>query len=227
MDWNGIPRDLSLNLIAEFVGIVATVFWVDRRIKKREVEQELARWKPATNLTYSRLYNLFNKFLSKILGYEFASIHNFIYFGDVSCTATIDLSNPTVNSLYFHIEETYKKKLERRALYKKYSTDTDDCVIDTSLYENLRNEIVNILNISSESIDPELRSNLLGIDDKLMEFIASCKGEIDEMTHLHVGFLLEDMVKIMTKLKKNSTKELTSDELLNQIRNNIQQRKTE
>jgi hypothetical protein len=43
--------DLLLNVITEALGIIVTVFFVDRLLKKREE----ARWKPSKSLAYSKL----------------------------------------------------------------------------------------------------------------------------------------------------------------------------
>ncbi len=155
--------DLALNLIAEIIGIVATVFFVDRLLKKIESRKLL----PSRNFLYSRLINhLDNVLLNSLPPTANPNIFYVYEFGDVVVTTTeenIELSNVDINKKFLQKSRKYSGKLSLNNKIRALNELSQE-----------KDEIDKILSSAIVLIEPELLSSLM----KLQRVLGDARGII-------------------------------------------------
>ncbi len=167
--------DLGLNLLAEAIGILITVIWVDSIIKKRERE----RWKPAKNVVYYRLtelvWQVFVYFspLSLYKGSESVVISfGKIDTGTVKDISSLDLGMSVLGPLLK--EEWANQELgpwlvEQRMYMTEIKKTIDGIVNDATVF--LEPEVLSLVLLLREEVDNFFLflSNLLFVTDETEE----------------------------------------------------------
>ena len=124
--------DLLLNLIAEIFGIVITVFWIDRLLKRREREQEEKRWRPAKDILYYRLaYSVWSLLVYLKPKEERDTDTKFVYlFGKDAVHSPIDFSKAVnlpardyVSSIIDSFDDSMNEMIKRK-------TDSAENILD-------------------------------------------------------------------------------------------------
>ncbi|PKO16811.1 MAG: hypothetical protein CVU39_06230 [Chloroflexi bacterium HGW-Chloroflexi-10] len=145
-------NDLWLNLLSEGVGIVVTVFVIDRLLKNREKN----RWLPAKNFLYSKLFTLTNDFLVHFIPVQYWKIESVVYvFGECEVMVGFEIDYdlfPEMVANNFGLEESVPQT----------------GFTDIETLETLSNEIKDVLSNYIELIEPELLSKLLDLEDTLV-----------------------------------------------------------
>ena len=169
--WN----DLWLNLLAEGIGIVVTVFVIDRLLKYREEK----RWHPAKNLLYSKLFAIANDFLIHFIPVEYCKIEVVVYyFGESEVMVGIEIDNNLLPEL---VENNFGLA----------DSIPETGFIDIETIEALKNDIKDILSNSIELIEPELLSQLLDLENSLAFLL-----KLDEMSKSNANDgITEDVLK--------------------------------
>jgi len=177
--------DLSLNLFAEGIGIIVTVFVIDLILKRREAK----RWLPAKKYSHAYLMKELDKFLTHILGSVFEHDKKgssvFYEFGNVSVFGEASYKNydpiNVVAALNSH-QNLYE------VLQKAF---------DFEPLRNLANNLKNIIVTSSHLLSPELCSILIGLDSHVSEYIQELDDKDLDMNKFMKGFSL-GIYKIVT-----------------------------
>ena len=152
--------DLLLNLVAEAVGIIATVYFIERRLKEREE----AKWLPSKHFLYSRLISHFDEVLWTTVPFLMSGTKYIYEFGDAVATTlepNIDFSNPeTTKELCSKLNVHFGKvSLEQKiVICKRLSHEKD--------------EIDKVLASSIALIEPPFSSNLT----KLQRVLSDADG---------------------------------------------------
>jgi hypothetical protein len=107
-------QDFFLNILAEAIGIVITVFWLDKLIKKREREREELRWLPAKQLVYYHLTYSITTLLEFLSGDRIHDTSFIYFFGEFRVRSSVDIlefPNQPVSDFVTKITENYNDRL--------------------------------------------------------------------------------------------------------------------
>lgn len=143
------------NLLPEIIGIVLTVFLVDKLIQRRED----ARWLPSKYFLYSRLISHFDEVMWATIPFLMSGTKYIYEFGNAVATTLdtgMDLSIPETNKKVWLEIRDYSKKItleNKIEILQKLSDEKD--------------EIDNILASSISLIEPELSSILMKLQGEL------------------------------------------------------------
>jgi len=141
--WN----DLWLNLLAEGLGIIATVFVIDRLLKIREEK----RWLPSKNLLYADLTKLIDRLFRETIPFELQERSRTVWcFGSAQVILGID----------------FKEKL----IAVNYGIDRlliEDRKFDAEILSRYQTQIHEKLNTSAHLMEPELLEKLMKLDGLL------------------------------------------------------------
>jgi hypothetical protein len=147
--------DFLSNLAAEAIGIIITVFVIDRLLKRREERL----WLASKHHIYRKLFELLDGFLIKVLKITPAKEPHWFYFGSVKILGC----------------EIFSKHNESQAM----------AMIETSMpgdtltyrhdvpYLDARKEIEGILHNSAHILGPELTALLASFNNSISTFIQS------------------------------------------------------
>ncbi|MDQ1637954.1 MAG: hypothetical protein QOF62_1293 [Pyrinomonadaceae bacterium] len=152
-------RDFSLNLLSEVIGILVTVFFVDRLLKRREDR----RWAPAKNLLEARLFKLAEQIIFAVIGigegYEAWGKLRMYYFGEA-----------TVMS-YCNAEQIDSKYIFRVIEANRARSESSRLRFDYRPFPEAQGKLNAILDTSAFLIDPEAIELLLQLDEELRRLI--------------------------------------------------------
>jgi hypothetical protein len=151
-DW---PFDLFLNVTAELIGIVATVFLIDRLLERRERR----RWLPAKNLVYSELLTVTAQVLACATPNRERT--NLVYsFGAV--TTTVDMPK------------------DLQSLTE--ASDVDDIAIELSIRtSDERAHLADRLTGLGSDVSGCLRSSEFLIEPELLSMLLRLRSDLNEM----------------------------------------------
>lgn len=147
------------NLIAEAIGILVTVFLVDRIIQWREAK----KWRPSKNLIKAKLFRIAYGLTTSILGQLFLFKHSselhFFYFGSVKAVSAGSFRKVGSDEILKELEEKIKSWKEVEIYFNKDSLN--------KTYQ----ELSNILEISSFLFEPKLHRLILELEHELASTI--------------------------------------------------------
>jgi hypothetical protein len=136
-------QDMFLNLLSEFIGIIVTVFLVDRLIKEREDR----RMQPAKNILYVKMTRQLHTFLMALAPIEIeqelkteSGPTHYFYYGDTLCPIS-SIFNPADYAFF----QDYYQKSEITYLCELYSG-----------VEQLRANLDRTLDTSAFLMEPDL-----------------------------------------------------------------------
>ncbi|MBC7876955.1 MAG: hypothetical protein H7Y59_07265 [Anaerolineales bacterium] len=165
--WN----DLWLNLVSEVLGIIATLFIVDKLLKRNEEK----RWIPTKNLIYSRLtevtWNIFLNFSPPSLHQEITPIE--LSFGAFTTSIIKDFS--LIDLDFFVVDPLLTKELADNSLGEWISEQ----------YEILREvdrALNGIVNDASMFLEPEVLSLILQLkeaNNRFLYFVSNMRKQTD------------------------------------------------
>lgn len=173
-----IYKDLFLNLLAEGIGIVVTVFVVDRMAKSREER----KWLPAKKYAHAHLMKELDKFLTHILGSSFENERKgssvFYEFGDIPVLGEASYKNydPINVAAALNSHQNLYEVLQKK--------------FDFAPMRNLSNSLKNSLITSAHLFSPELRNTLIGLDNHIYEYIQNLDGKDLDMDGFMKNFPL-------------------------------------
>ncbi|MBO0720187.1 MAG: hypothetical protein J2P41_05160 [Blastocatellia bacterium] len=147
--------DFLVNLASEAVGIIFTVFILDRMLKRREERL----WLTSKHHIYRKLFELCDGFLLKVLRVTPAREPRWFYFGAVKILGS----------------EIFSKQNEfqaRSMIEASMPGDTLTFIYDAP-YLNARNEVEGILHNSAHILGPELTALLVSFNNSVSTFIQS------------------------------------------------------
>lgn len=200
-------QDLGLNLLSEVIGIVITVFLVDKVIQRREEK----RWKPAKHLVYAKLLKLIDSFTGELFPMEYLKINNdFVFFGEIEVQPhwiVKSESDPHFNNLLFSLEE--KIDAEKDLCFAKLpevAKKIDEILMQYSYL--LEPEIISILMKIREHIDLSLRN----VDVPWSNFQKS--PLISAFFHA----IAVELVHLQSVLTKKATRIITMDEYVKEFK---------
>ena len=170
--------DLSLNLFAEGIGILITIFVIDLILKRREAK----RWLPAKEYSHAHLMTELDKFLTQILGkafeYDLKGPSVFYKFGNVSVLGEASYKNYDPINVISALNS-------RQNLYEGLQKE-----FDFEPLRNLSNNLKNIIITSSHLFSPELCSILIGLDSNISEYIQKLDSKDLDMNKFMNDFVL-------------------------------------
>ena len=100
--------DLALNILAEVIGIVVTVFWLDRLIARRDKEREENRWLPSKHYLYYHFSYSISTLLEIVLVDGSYSPKVVYFFGKKQVKAQEDFLEITSKSADYHVSRFIK-----------------------------------------------------------------------------------------------------------------------
>ncbi|MBW4634939.1 MAG: hypothetical protein KME30_24450 [Iphinoe sp. HA4291-MV1] len=200
-------QDLLLNLFTEFVGILITVFVIDRLMKWREER----RWLPLKHFVYAQLLEMAGRLLHCILSAKLIKITNIIYeFGLVSSCPLVEielgLDEVTITDLLSEIEQ--KIQLEKQ--------------FDIELLSKSKQQLDNILDKYAFLVEPELLALLLELERALtssLKLEANCEDKTSRWS-LVLGLtqialtVLELKAWLEQKASRRVVTEISTEEML-------------
>jgi len=159
--------DFLLNLLSESIGILVTVFFVDRLLKRREDE----RLAPAKHLLEARLFKLAEQIIYAVIGigegHEAWGRLRMYHFGESSVMSYCNVER--IDSRYiFQVIEVNRDRSESSGLRFDYGSLTE-----------ARGKLNSILDTSAFLIEPEAIELLLRLDEELMR-VFNPKDEQDK-----------------------------------------------
>jgi hypothetical protein len=206
--WEGWTWDLTLNLIAEFIGMGFTVLIIDRIIKNREEK----RWLPNKNILYGRLLNITGSILRLVLPRKYFTFPGRImyYYGDTPSLPVIQLSDELVQRL----TEDFKATFIIDGVEAK-----DSNVVDFQSLERIQNELSILLNVSLSISEPELLQIVLDLHEALNSLLFVRQ----HVETTHVNLVLEGMLQrtlqLRLYLERRVSRKVDAEDLLGEIRN--------
>lgn len=149
-----IVVDLLLNLVAEGLGIVITIFFIDRLLRKREEE----KWRPMREYIFAKIFETLGDFLDKVLGSYFESEKRgdyvFYAFGEIKVFGSPSYAN-------VHPFSVIKNLNDYRLLFEAFKEKFDPVPLKI-LSEKLRWH----LSTSAQILEPDLLNLLTRLEDK-------------------------------------------------------------
>jgi len=147
--------DFLSNLAAEGIGIIVTIFVIDRLLKRREERL----WLASKHHIYRKLFELFDGFLIKVLKITPAKEPRWFYFGSVKILGSEIFSK--------HNES------QARALIKASMPEDTITYRHDLPYLEARKEIEGILHNSAHILGPELTALLASFNNSISTFTQS------------------------------------------------------
>ena len=198
-------QDLLLNLIAEVIGIIATVFIVDRLIQRREEK----RWLPSKHHAYAKLLETIGNLLNDTLPQEVKKPSSEMYmYGNVGAFPKIELGldEPMSPTLLPSIEQGIE-------LHKQF---------DTEIVSRARQEIEDILDQRAFLLDPELLTLVLELDRRLTSLVQINVDWEEEILRRAFAIFLYELVlaavDVGVWLESIVDQRVTLDEVLQEAR---------
>ena len=155
--------DFLLNLLSEAIGIIITVFIVDRLLKRREERL----WLPSKHLVYRYLFETFDWFLLRELKITPAEHPVWFYFGSVKILGSGNVSNYNGSQI--------------RSMIKSNPLQNRDARRDAGLtpYLEIRREVEGILHTSARVLGPDLTALLVSFNNSVSSFVQASHFEGD------------------------------------------------
>jgi hypothetical protein len=150
-------QDFFLNILAEAIGIVITVFWLDKLIKKREREREELRWLPAKQLVYYHLTYSITTLLEFLSGDRIHDTSFIYFFGEFRVRSSVDIlefPNQPVSDFVTKITENYNDRLNDIVRRRAESAE-------------------NVLEGNAQLLEPELLKLLIEYKMKLQQLAST------------------------------------------------------
>jgi hypothetical protein len=158
-------NDFLSNLLAETLGIVVTVFLVDRLLKRREERL----WLPSKHMVYRNLFEIFDYFLLKELGITPAADPVWFYFGSVKILGSGKFGDYNESRI--------------RSIIKAIPPEKREAQVYTGAmpYLEARREVERILHTSARVLGPDLTTLLVAFNNSISIFVQSShfEGETD------------------------------------------------
>lgn len=198
--------DFLVNLASEAVGIIVTVFIIDRMLKRREERL----WLTSKHHIYRKLFELCDGFLLKVLRVTPAREPRWFYFGSVKILGS----------------EIFGKHNQFQASSMIEASMPGDTLtfIHDAPYLNARKEVEGILHNSAHILGPELTALLVSFNNSISTFIQSIyfDGEPDfkaiRQVWVEMGM---SAFNVRVFLEKSADRCLTLREDLNETLRNI------
>lgn len=210
--------DFFLNVVTEALGILITVFFVDRLIKRREE----ARWKPTKHYVYSKLLRFTSTMLREFYPLQLVrnvDMYTYVFHeynsGEVNDITHFDLGTET---LKYEMGEFISLDNGERLLRLR-----GDLLVT-------RRELSSLVNDSGFYLEPELLSLILVLDDGINSVLkALSKLENPHLTtsrpRFSIGITVDAIFKLFAATQNmqkwliaQSTRRLTTTELFSMSR---------
>lgn len=164
---SGFPTsDLLLNLAAEGIGVVVTVFGIDRLIQYREEK----RWGPAKNLIYADLLEILDDLLMTVVPYEYFDIATrHYYFGEAVAVGSSGVPEEHQREAFsFSNDEKYVKPVNMRLQ------------VEPNYFGGKQRQLRDaMIKAADTPLEPELRGKLLEVDQALKDVLSSARIELE------------------------------------------------
>ena len=148
-------NDFLLNLLSEAIGIVVTVFIVDRLLKRREERL----WLSSKHLAHHKLFEIFDGFLLKDLGVTPVEDPMWFYFGTVKILGSGAFSN--------YNEAQIRSIIKRIPLI--------DCDVhrynSVEPYLEIKKDVEGVLHTSARILGPDLTALLVSFNNSVSTFV--------------------------------------------------------
>lgn len=209
--------DLLLNVITEALGILITVFLVDRIIKKREE----ARWKPSRYTVYAELLKLTSRMLHVLTPFTPFRLSDYLMyqFDTFYTRAHTDINRADLFSEHLINEiSLHQMEVNIAELLKKRD--------DLLLYQE---ELSTLINKSGFFLEPELLSLILNLDVSVDRITNSISRHINNNPYSYLVSadadenlrnileLLQSVQNIQKHLAGICTRRITVDEYLSNL----------
>ena len=199
-----MTQDLFLNLLSEFIGIIVTVFIIDRILKRREER----RWLPSKQLLHGKLFQSTYDIISSIVPFDMNDPSPFLYsFGEFQVFPSVNIDDDILklgkmNDICAELVNSKK--------------------FDITLLTYHREKLSELLERWVILIEPEHLTKLLALEQSLDTALRTSVNFEDSSSISDYAFLLSEVVVFASDhgqwLVKKADKKITFDEFSNQIK---------
>lgn len=209
--------DLGLNLLAEALGIIATVFLVDRIIKKRED----ARWKPSKHFVYSKLVEITSNLFTTILPISIQrQTDYFIYeFGEIRSFPALDMDKVDLSD----------EKLKSQLYTDLGSSSIGNWIKIRNDMTEIQERMDEVIGDSAFFLEPEILSLLLTLRNEIDNFVvrtpkfsgAAANGHLSEDVFFPIAYSISQLLTAAKNVERwlvnQSTRKLTYEDFRREL----------
>lgn len=198
--------DFILNLTSEMIGIIVTIFFIDKLLKNREEK----RWQPSKDLVHGKILELTDDYLFNILRARLLSFiskeRKVFYFGEVKIYTHGSYKEAHLSDIYF----SFKDESDINDITKEPQREI------MPIFSELKSNLQVILQSSAFLLDSELLKIVLDLENDLSIFTNSGADEakitITEDNINQLAYYTFKIVSLHVYLEGLANKYLSHDE---------------